>query len=150
MTRSLHVHSTRYRICGRLPSSLLPAEVLPGQIDTSAQKGFYRSPSFFVHGVSGVTKSRTTSASSVALARTSRAVMARALPSRIARSCLCDSAISLGHPLGKWTLECLTIVHSSRRLQSQECEAHHPHPRSGSKSWCASSGEHARRFPDRY
>ena len=105
---------------------------------------------FFVHGDSGVTKSRTTSASSVALARTSRAVMARALPSCMARSCLCGGAISLGNPLGKWTVECLTTVRSSRLLQSQKCEVHHPHPRSGSKSWCASSGEHARRFPDLY
>ena len=47
MTSSLHVHSERYHICGRLPSSLLPAGVLPGEIGTSAQKGFYRSPSFF-------------------------------------------------------------------------------------------------------
>jgi hypothetical protein len=150
MTRSLHVHSARYHTCGRLPSSLLPAGVLPDQIGTSAQKGFYRSAFLFVYGDSGVTKSRTTSSSSVALARTSRAVMARALPSCMARSCLCDGAISLGNPLGKWKVECLTTVRSSRLLQSQDCEVHHPHPRSGSKSWCASSGEHARRFPDLY
>jgi hypothetical protein len=57
-------------------------------IDTSTQERFCRLLSFYSRGLSGVTKSRTTSASSFAFASTSRAVMASALPSLIARSCL--------------------------------------------------------------
>jgi hypothetical protein len=146
MTSSLHVHSARYPDMREITVfGFAGRSSRRRKVGWLGKCSIDRLP-FFIHGDSGVTKSRTTAASSIALARTSRAVMARALPSLMARSCLCDHVISVISPLRNWSL---TIAHSSRLSRSQECEAHHPRPRSGSKSWCARSGEHARRFPDR-
>lgn len=112
MTSSPRVHPARY--CGSCPVLDMPARVLShtGRYKRVQYIGSEKGAVSPLYGDSGVTKSRTTSASNVAFARTSRAVRVRALPSRMARSCLCDDFVNMIRPSQKMnrTYDCSLLA----------------------------------------